>query len=124
MHTKQSQRNLYRIKKRIKLWRNLGIGSDLSVEHDGTLDLGVLHRHPEVIERLLVVLVRPVREIEPGDVHPRPQKLLDHRYRPRRRSQRAHDLRLWDPPVARQLLQDPLDVDIRHCKASIFTLKP
>ncbi|RWV92918.1 hypothetical protein GW17_00044661 [Ensete ventricosum] len=63
---------------------------------------------------LLVVLVCPVREIEPGDVHAGPEQLLQHRHRPGRRPERAHDLRLRQEPIGGQLLQDALDVDVRH----------
>ena len=87
---------------------------DLSVEHDGTEDLSILHSDPEIIQSLLMILMSPVGEIKPGNIHPSPQKLLHHRNWPRRRSQRAHDLRLRNTPIVGKLLQYPLDVYIRH----------
>nr|GLL32592.1 hypothetical protein GW17_00044661 [Ipomoea trifida] len=66
----------------------------LGVEHDGADNTGVLHSLAEIVERLLVILVRSVGEVEASDVHAGPEKLLSHRNRAGRRSERADDLRL------------------------------
>nr|GMD21580.1 hypothetical protein GW17_00044661 [Ipomoea batatas] len=66
----------------------------LGVEHDGADNTGVLHGLAEVVERFLVILVRSVGEVEPSDVHAGTEKLLRHRNRAGRRSERADDLRL------------------------------
>ncbi|RWW13393.1 hypothetical protein GW17_00022886 [Ensete ventricosum] len=51
----------------------------------------------------LVVGVGSVGEVEPGHVHPRPQKPFEHLHGPRRGAQGAHDLGLR-PHSARSLL--------------------
>lgn len=56
---------------------------DLGIEHEGAENPSVVHGNPEIVEGLLVVLVGSVREIEAGDVHAGPQKLLEHGHRPR-----------------------------------------
>jgi hypothetical protein len=88
--------------------------SDLGIEHEGAENLSVVHGNPEIVEGLLVVLVSAVREIEAGDVHAGPQKFLEHGHRSGCRTQRAHDLRLWDTTIVGELLQDSLYVDVGH----------
>lgn len=67
---------------------------DLGIQHDGTENPGIVHGGSKIIDRLLVVRVRTVREVESCNVHSRPQKLFQHRHRPRRRPQSADNLRL------------------------------
>ena len=62
------------------------------------LQHGDLARHlvadrPDGLERGRVLLVRPVREVEPEDVHPGLDQLPDHGRLPRGRPERRHDLR-------------------------------
>lgn len=71
-----------------------GRGAYLGVKHDGAEDTGVLHGHAEVVERLLVVGMGPVGEVESGDVHAGPEELLDHLNGPGGGAERADDLRL------------------------------
>jgi len=107
---------------------------DLGIEHEGAENkrlhevewmredaenLSVVHGNPEIVEGLLVVLVGSVREIEAGDVHAGPQKLLEHGHRPRRRTESADDLRLWDTTIVGEFLQDSLYVDVRHFSIKI-----
>lgn len=72
--------------------------ADLGIEHDGAEDAGALHGVAEVVERLLVVLVGAVGEVEAGDAHPGAEQARDHVDGARRRAQRAHDLGLGPPP--------------------------
>ena len=64
----------------------------LGVQHDGTQTLRVQHGDSQVIQGLLVVLVRTVREVEARDAHSRSQELLQHLDRPRLWSESAYDL--------------------------------
>lgn len=67
---------------------------DLCVEHDGAEDTSVEHSLTEIIESLLVVLMRSVREVKPSDVHASPEKLLDHLNGSGSGTNGTHDLRL------------------------------
>lgn len=96
------------------------VKTDLGVEHDGAENLSILHGDLEVLQSLLVILMRTMREIESRHIHSCPQQLLQHRHRPRSRPQRTHDLRLRHPTIARQLLQYPFYVDVRHHKKPIL----
>ena len=94
--------------------------SYLCVEHDSGENAGVLHGGAEVVERVLVVFVAAMREVEAGDVHTGSEKLFDHGNSARSWSQSADDLGLWDPPIVRQLLQYPFYVYVRHFSQAIY----
>lgn len=68
--------------------------TNLGIEHDGAKDASVEHSLTEVIESLLVVLMRSVREVKPSDVHASPEKLLHHLNGSGSGAKGAHDLRL------------------------------
>jgi len=90
---------------------------DLGVKHDGAEDAGVVHGLPEVVERLLVVLVRAVGEVEARDVHAGSEQLLEHGDGAGGRAERADELGLGHPRVgvtAVQVRQDRGHVDVRH----------
>lgn len=53
-------------------------------------------------------------EVEPSNVHPSPEKLLQHRHRIRRRSQSADNLSLRNAGIGGTLLQEPLNIYSRH----------
>ena len=75
-----------------------GEGADLGVEHNGAEDARELHGGAEVVERLLVVLVGAVGEVEARDAHAGAQQARDHLDGPRRRAERADDLGLGTAP--------------------------
>jgi hypothetical protein len=92
---------------------------DLGVEHDGAEDAGVVHGLAEVVERLLVVLVGAVGEVEARDVHAGAEQLLEHGHGAGGRAERAYELGLGHPRVAAagaavQVRQDLRHVDVRH----------
>jgi hypothetical protein len=78
--------------------RERGGGTDLGVEHDGAEDPGLLHGGAEVVERLLVVLVGAVGEVEARDAHAGAQQARDHLDGARGRAERADDLGLGPAP--------------------------
>ena len=73
-------------------------GTDLGVEHDGAEDPGAVHGGAEVVERLLVVLVGAVGEVEARDAHAGAQQARDHLDGARGRAERADDLGLGPAP--------------------------
>jgi len=72
--------------------------ADLGVEHDGAEDPGAVHGGAEVVERLLVVLVGAVGEVEARDAHAGAQQARDHLDGARGRAERADDLGLGPAP--------------------------
>mmetsp|Transcript_15049 Transcript_15049/g.35858 ORF Transcript_15049/g.35858 Transcript_15049/m.35858 type:complete len:510 (+) Transcript_15049:276-1805(+) len=64
----------------------------LCVEHHGAEHVGVCHRLLEVVERLLVVVVAAVGEVEAGHAHAGAEELLDDLHAPADRAERADDL--------------------------------
>ena len=55
---------------------------DLGVKHDGAENAGILHSSPEIVQGPLMILMAAMREIEASNIHPSPQQLLYHGYRP------------------------------------------
>lgn len=92
---------------------------DLGIKHDGTEDLGINHSDPEVIKRLLMILMRAMREIESSNVHPGTEELLQHRNGTRSRAESADDLSLRNTTIAGQLLEDSFNVNVRHYRSKI-----
>ena len=91
--------------------------ADLGVKHDCAEDAGVVHGLAEVVERLLVVLVGAVGEVEARDVHAGAEQLLEHGHGAGGRAERADELGLGHPRVAGaavQVRQDLRHVDVCH----------
>jgi hypothetical protein len=85
--------------------------ANLGVEHDGTNDAGDVHSLTEVVECLLVVLVRAVGKVEPRDAHAGAQQARAHLDGARGRAEGADDLGLGPAPP---YLLGPLGA--RHCR--------
>jgi hypothetical protein len=76
-----------------------------------------VHGLAEAVERLLVVLVGAVGEVEARDVHAGAEQLLEHGHGAGGRAERADELGLGQPRVAGaavQVRQDLRHVDVRH----------
>lgn len=73
---------------------------NLGVEHKGTEDAGVVHGGAEIAEGLVVVFVGTMGEVETGDVHAGPEKLLQHGNGAGSGTQSANDLGLGPPLVS------------------------
>jgi hypothetical protein len=78
-----------------------------------------VHGLAEVVERLLVVLVGAVGEVEARDVHAGAEQLLEHGHGAGGRAKRAYELGLGHPRVAAagaavQVRQDLRHVDVGH----------
>ena len=87
---------------------------DLGVKHDGAKDPSVVHSSSEIIQGLLMVLVGAVGEIKPGNIHSSSEKLLQHGDRSRSRANGADNFGLGYTAIIWELLQNPLDVYVRH----------
>lgn len=73
-----------------------------------------MHGSAEIVEGLLVVVVGAMREVEAGDVHASPEKLLDHGGRAGRGAEGADDLGLGDAAVVGELLEYSFYVYVGH----------
>jgi hypothetical protein len=74
-----------------------------------------VHGLAQAVERLLVVLVGAVGEVEARDVHAGAEQLLDHGHGAGRGAERADDLGLGQAHVvAVQVREDARHVDVRH----------
>jgi hypothetical protein len=82
-----------------------------------------VHGLAQAVERLLVVLVGAVGEVEARDVHAGAEQLLDHGHGAGRRAERADDLGLGQARVgAVQVREDARHVDVGH-RASLLRLR-
>ncbi|KAJ0906739.1 hypothetical protein HanRHA438_Chr07g0290711 [Helianthus annuus] len=83
------------------------------IKHDGAFNTGVFHGGTKIIERFLMVLVRPMREIESSNIHTSPQHLFGHGNGSRNGSKSAHNL-CFGPFPATFLLFAQISVYLIH----------
>jgi hypothetical protein len=90
----------------------------LGIQKNCTQDLGVVHGLAQVVESVLLVIVRSMGKVEPGHVHAGLEQLLQNGHLPGLGSQSADDLGLgnFEPPIIFRVSQNVGNVYLGgHC---------